>query len=707
MCRILFTFPIVSGVSFVMRFPGLRLTRYQFLVLIAAQALLSYPAHALVASANAAPILVANDLGKGTVPLDGPWQFHLGDNPAWAAPSLDDSPWEQLTADQTWGAQSHPSYVGFAWYRRHIDIVPAPGAPPDIALLIPAVDDAYDLYWNGQLVAHVGKLPPYPVWYPFLPPQTFGLGAARSGVLALRVWKAPLGSNDTSELGGFEGLPLIGSPQAIAAVKGNLDFQWLRSRQIDFALTSLYGLVSFFSFLAWLRDRKQWLLFWMAGYTFSPFLAQILSGSNLPLPGYLALGLLQPTLMLQDISLWFVLLWLLELHNDAAITRFTRNAAIVFCVAFSLDGIAEVLWGILPPHFVQICDAILTTIFTPLELLPIVLVIAAVLRHSQLDYSRWAVAICAFIAEMIFVVRNAASQGVRYTHWHLTDKLNAPLFTLFGNPISPRILASMLLLVAIANAVVRSSIENRRRQNAIEQELQNARELQQVLVPETLPNLPGFTLTSAYRPAQEVGGDFFQIIPLEGGSALIFLGDVSGKGLKAAMAVSLIVGAARMVAEFTRSPAEILSGLNRRLYGRLQGGFATCVVMRLDPDGGCTIASAGHPAPFLNDGELPLPGALPLGITAAITYEESTFNLQIGDHFALYTDGLLEARSQAGELYGFARLRTLFATRPGAAQAAEAAVHFGQDDDITVLALTRLKMSEQTSLTQMPVPSQA
>ena len=90
-------------------------------------------------------------------------------------------------------------------------------------------------------------------------------------------------------------------------------------------------------------------------------------------------------------------------------------------------------------------------------------------------------------------------------------------------------------------------------------------------MPETLPTLPGFTLTSAYRPAQEVGGDFFQIIPLEGGSALIILGDVSGKGHKAAMAVSLIVGAARMVAEFTRSPAEILSGLNRRLYGRLQG----------------------------------------------------------------------------------------------------------------------------------------
>ena len=97
--------------------------------------------------------------------------------------------------------------------------------------------------------------------------------------------------------------------------------------------------------------------------------------------------------------------------------------------------------------------------------------------------------------------------------------------------------------------------------------------MQQVIIPEALPAIAGFTLTSAYKPALEVGGDFFQIIPLTGGSTLVVLGDVSGKGLKAAMAVSLIVGAIRMVADFTISPAEILAGLNRRLHGRLRGGF--------------------------------------------------------------------------------------------------------------------------------------
>jgi serine phosphatase RsbU (regulator of sigma subunit) len=164
---------------------------------------------------------------------------------------------------------------------------------------------------------------------------------------------------------------------------------------------------------------------------------------------------------------------------------------------------------------------------------------------------------------------------------------------------------------------------------------------------------------------------------------------VSGKGLRAAMAVSMIVGAVRTLAETTSSPAEILSGLNRRLSGRLQGGFATAIALRLDRDGSCTLACAGHPAPFVNAQEVAFPGALPLGITPTAVFEETRLKLNERDQLALYTDGLLEARSQSGELYSFDRLKALFATNPTAEQAAQAAVNFGQDDDITVLTLTR------------------
>jgi len=649
-------------------------------------------------SAPGAPKLVLDGLGKGTAPLDGPWQFHLGDDVSWAAPGADDSHWEQLSANKPWGQQGHARYYGFGWYRRHISIAPAPGAAPDIALYVPQIWDACEIYWNGVLVARYGKLPPRPIWYYQPPPRTFGLGPVRDGVLAFRVWKAPPVSFDSGDLGGFSDTPLVGSPEAVAARKAVSDYRWLRSRQFIWGLDSLYALVVLLSLLAWLRDRTQWVLFWIAGFCLGPLLITILLGLRIPWSFNFAIGMAQPCFGLIDLSLWFVLIWLLELHQNRGLIRWARVFAIIDITVTSLDGLLSLPF--LPTGWavqIEIADGIFTGIFTLLESFALVLVAYAVIKRRHLDLSRWLVAIFAFLTDMINVVRIASLQGERFTHWTLAEKISTPLFTVNGNPITANNIAQVLLLVSIVYAVYRYLVEDRRHRTALEQEFRNARELQQVLVPEALPTLPGFAVTSAYRPAQEVGGDFFQIIPLEGGSTLVILGDVSGKGLKAAMAVSLIVGAARMVAEYSTSPAEILAGLNRRLFGRLQGGFATCIALRLDPDGNCAISSAGHPSPFLNMMEMSLPGALPLGVQPTASYEETQIRLGVGDHFALYTDGLLEARSQTGELYSFARLERLFATHPNAAEATQAAVNFGQDDDITVLTLTRLASGEEST----------
>ena len=638
---------------------------------------------------------VIEGLGKDAIPLEGAWEFHLGDDPGWVSPSLDDSQWPRITADRTWGAQGYYAYTGFAWYRYHLAINPVSGGPKDLALLIPGIGDCYELYWNGILVGKNGKLPPNPTWYTTQPPQTFGLGHLQSGVLAVRVWKALLSSNDHGDVGGFEAMPVLGGPDAIAAHKAQIDFRWLRGRQFDFGLNSLYALVAFLSLLAWSRDRKQWLLLCMAGYTLSQPVGLLLANLRIQWPYSVSVGLLQPVLMIRDISLWFLLLLLLKLEESPRLMRVVRVWVWSFAAAFILDGIVSTAWGSAWSAQVQIADAILTMIYTPLEVLPIVLVIAAVVQRKRLDSARWIVAICAFTSEMISAVRNAAVQFVRYTHWTLADKLNEPLFVLNGNSITPRVFANTLLLLSVIYAVYRYSIEYRRQQAALEQEFKNAQELQQVLIPETLPSVPGFTVTSAYRPAQQVGGDFFQIISLEGGSTLVVLGDVSGKGLKAAMAVSLIVGAVRALADDYPTPAGLLTQLNRRLHGRLQGGFATCLILLLDADGTCALASAGHPAPYLNKQEIELPGALPLGASLSTAYIQKEFTVGPGDHFALYTDGLLEARSNTGELYGFERLEGLFDARTNATDATEAAVNFGQDDDITVLTLTRLASGEE------------
>jgi hypothetical protein len=642
-------------------------------------------------SPKPANTLALDSLGKDAVAIDGPWQFHLGDNPAWASPAFDDTQWEQLTADKTWGAQTHPSYTGFAWYRRSITITPAPGAGPDFALLIPAIDDAYQLYWNGVEIGHLGTMPPHLDVYQGVPPQTFGLGPVRSGVLAIRVYKLPLASNDPANLGGFEGLPLIGSPGAIAAAKGNIDFQWLRGQQFTFGLISLYALVSLLSFIAWMRDRDQWLLFWMTIFASMPALSVALVGLRLPLSFAPQQTLVQASIALREASGWFLLIWLMQLHEYRGLVRTTRILTIIGIIAATADGFLAILYpSVIGQTFYQIGDAILTCPALAFEAIPTVLVVFAIVKRKRLDSARWMVAGITFLNATLYWISNITAQGVRYTHWTVADKINAPLFTLNGNPFNVPTILRTLLFFSIVYAVIRYTIAERRRQATFELEIQNARELQQVLVPEAMPALAGFSLTSAYRPAQEVGGDFFQILPLENGSTLVVLGDVSGKGLRAAMAVSMIVGAVRTLVENSSSPAEILAGLNRRLVGRLQGGFATAIALRLDGDGSCTLACAGHPAPYVNDRELSFPGALPLGIAPNTTFEETRLQLRELDQLALYTDGLLEARSQSGELYSFDRLKTLFSTRPTADQAAQAAVNFGQDDDITVLTLTRL-----------------
>jgi hypothetical protein len=406
-----------------------------------------------------------------------------------------------------------------------------------------------------------------------------------------------------------------------------------------------------------------------------------------------------------NVSLWYLSCWLLDLRGNRRLMRLTQIAAFVAITAGVLDAAdCYFLWRTPYQLTAQITDAVFSLLYVPFGLWNLVPVSVALFGRRKLHLSRWLFASATAFSSTYYMVFVAAGEGRRFTHWNLADTLSAPFFQVLGSNVNMQTIADSCLLGSLVYAIYRFSAEGRDRQAALEQELQNARELQQVLIPESLPAIPGFSLTSAYRPALEVGGDFFQIISLADGSALIVLGDVSGKGLKAAMAVSLIVGLARALAPIFSDPGKLLAEVNDRLAGRLHGGFATALALRLDASGKCTIACAGHLPPIVNDRELELPGTLPLGIAAEASYEETELQLNPADRLALYTDGLLEARSATGELYGFDRLRTLFAAAPNADQAMEAAVAFGQDDDITVLTLTRLGV-EETSTAQFAEPA--
>jgi hypothetical protein len=649
-------------------------------------------------AATAAPTFTIRGVGSAAVPLDGPWEFHLGDDQAWSAPALNDSTWEQLSATKPWGSQTHYNYFGFAWYRCHIDVQPVAGAPLDLALFVPPIDDAYEIYWNGALIGHVGKFPPHLITYWRPPPFTFGLGPTRSGVMAIRVFHRPPGSFEPGTAGGFNAPPLIGSPAAIAGLKAANDYRFLHSHTYEFALLLLYTLVALLSLLAWLRNRNLRLLLWMSIFSSFPLVTFVLIAFRLPIPLYLGLSILQPLDSLGDISTWFLLLYLLQLDTNSRLYRWTRILAIISMTCQLLDG-AILVPDWYGPHVLtyQWIDAVLTVIQTATQFFPLLLLFFAFTSKNRLSASRWLVAIFAFLANILVVVKIGVEQGQRFTHWTIGQKIDNPLFTINANPFTINTLVSIGLFLSIVYAVYRYVVDQGQLQAAIAEEFKSAQELQRVLIPETLPQLPGYSVTSAYQPAQEVGGDFFQVLAKPSGAALILVGDVSGKGLKAAMTVSLIIGAFRTLAEFYDDPAEILTGLNRRLNGRLQNGFVTALILRVDPDGLCTFANAGHLSPFLNSTELTLPAALPLGLVPSASYETTTVQLAIDDRLTLYTDGLLEARNTTGELYGFDRVQTLFATRPEASTAIAAAVAFGQDDDITILTLTRLALGVKST----------
>jgi len=237
--------------------------------------------------------------------------------------------------------------------------------------------------------------------------------------------------------------------------------------------------------------------------------------------------------------------------------------------------------------------------------------------------------------------------------------------------------------------------EMSRQQAVFEGELAAAREVQQVILPEHVQAVPGFKVESIYQPAQQVGGDFFQVLPAGEGGLLVVVGDVAGKGLPAAMLVSVLVGAIRGVAQFTQVPAEILAALNERLIGRTHGSFSTALVAHISTNGIVTIANAGHLSPYLDGKEVELRGALPLGVVGDAAYETTHFNLAQGSRLTFYSDGVVEAQNKTGELFGFERGRAI-STQPAAA-IVEAAKEFGQEDDITVVTVERLAGGEESA----------
>jgi hypothetical protein len=604
------------------------------------------------------------------VKLGPDWLFAPGDNPAYASPNFDDSSWKDISTDKQlldYGYRDNP----YVWYRIHIHLRPG---TRNLTVGIIGVSGDYEVFANGNRIGDNGEMKnvllttqrgliAYPVQDSLLTPNG-------DLVLALRFALNRAGNKGrgTSEPLHSQSVYLVSQESAPIFV----NYVASHNAGPPFLLCGLglvVALVSFSLFLA-MRAQLEYLAISVYLFAAAAFMAVLVWISfNSTFPVYL---LMWVALCIEN----FALIEFVRLVLHLPRTRWLLALQVLSSLAFFVNPLNAIGIGSFYFYIAGFYLPVLIVKFV----LPVLLLrgwlrgnrdagvlLPAILIGSFADY--WSL-VCDLIS---------------FAHF-------APLypFLVFSLPLGSYSvdfyrLGDLIFYIAVLLFLVLRTVGLARDRARVAAELEAARIVQHVLIPEEIPATPGFILHSTYKPAGQVGGDFFQILPVTTGGVLVVIGDVSGKGMPAAMTVSLLVGTLRTLAHYTQSPSEILAAMNQRMLARSNGGFTTCLVLRADADGRLTIANAGHIAPYLVGKELPLENGLPLGLAAESTYAESTFQLAPNQQLSLLTDGVVEARDKSGALFGFER--TAAVSGKSADQIAKTAELFGQDDDITVLTL--------------------
>ncbi len=622
------------------------------------------------------------DLTSGRMPLvslDGLWRFHTGDNPAWADPTFDDSKWQLLRSDRDWASQGYPDYGGLAWYRFQV-VVPA--GMDHVSLLLPLIATCYEVFADGKLVGTYGKMPPNRMPYGgggnF---QAFSLPATqqtqRNILIAIRVWHWP-GWVKYGGGGPSSGDGLAGDSKLIDNYNGVYQgamFMWLASGQIVGLLETLAGLGALILFLLRVKEREY---LWFS-------LMMILSATNHWI----------------DTSIGFRV-WNIEIHDlvvqtaeagadFASILFFLQllqpkrtwllKAAMVSVALHLVDAFAGSLSG----SFLGVWfDTLVVTLCELVLYAWIIAVVFTSARQKSVDARLMIVpvSLSALVNLLDGVVWMTFTLGWQHKYGSYFFLIHSPFQVSLGDAVE------VLFLLAVFGILVLRFTRTRSQEERFASEVQAAQEVQQYFIPAQLPAIPGFKIESAYRPAREVGGDFFQVLPhAEDGSVLIVVGDVAGKGLQAGMLATLIVGAVRTAAKFTTDPAQVMALLNERLQGR---GLVTCMALNFERNGNVTLVNAGHLPPYLNGNELNVDESLPLGAIMETEFPVVHFKLAEGDSLMLMSDGIAEAQDAHGNLFGFEKISEMMSRPTTAAGLAAAAQDFGQEDDITVLTVARM-----------------
>ena len=633
-----------------------RMGWHQRQVLTFALVLLSLCAPALAA----APVEVTK-WRSGLIELNQGWLEHDGNEAEWSRPDFDDSAWTTVDLDDLGAARQ-----GWRWYRCRVNLGPD---QPGLRLLLAGGDGTYELFINGIPVPGLALRSSLLVRRPV--EAVFPIRDA-SGIFEIALRTRVPAAYAAWHLPQFTGVT-VGLPTAIEYERQALESQRLYGLATSICINLLLCLAGAGALALYAFQRTE------REYIFLGLYLLIFGTSNgLSMLQSAGLAPLSANFLIADPLIYAWVISQIEFTYSFARQRVSRIWR-AYEIAVLLPLMLSVLtWtGVFASDTYVLIEAAATA--------PVGLLLSALLfvwyRRGNRE-AGWLIfpSLAPALATALFDLGTASIT----LGWHSLNFLVEPIQV---GPIVLQLvdIGALLFLLSIVVVMFFRFTRVSREQARAAAELAAAQEIQRHLVPATLPSLPDYSIEAAYFPAREVGGDFYQVIPQTDGSILIVLGDVSGKGLGAAMTGTFAIGALHALAAEISDPPRLLSRLNREALRGKDSGFITCICVKLSPGGQMTISNAGHLSPYKNGEELTCEGGPPLGLFPDLVYSESRFEFNCGDSLTLLSDGVVEARNASDEMFGFDRTQAL-STR-SAFEIATAALEFGQEDDITVVRL--------------------
>jgi hypothetical protein len=615
-------------------------------------------------------LLPLGAFGQSTITIS-PQQcvWHAGDNPAWAAATLDEADWHPYSK---WKAEPSQPYY---WIRCHANLEPL-RTLTNRAIQIDLFS-AYQLFLNGVLIGRVGNLQSGISSHNTIRsyPNLLNLTPSSSSTIALRI-------TDRSIFFGVLIRNVAGSPAQIkAGDESTLDAQ--RAQIILAGLRRDAGIAVCYVVIAIVAFMLLALFFYDTART--EFLLLAITCLSLTLVRLIGFSI---TARLDYSSAASAVLSILS-------TAGVCLTEVPFFFALNRRRVPKVVWGVIGAVILVLISKIGNTlIFTNLMIDNL-----SDTLTGFIALGRSMIAIAGLLAFWPYKSISARIRplAILCLTWGTADLIyfgSESILAFSKEPdrfarwsaalIDARTFGTAGVIVALLALLFRDQRQITEERAFLAGEMQAASQIQRMLAPASLDCAPGLQIDVAFHPMREVGGDFYSCRVLPDGRERVLLGDVSGKGAAAAMTAAVLIGAAQR--REGDCPTALLKQLNLIMNDMRLSGFATCLCVEISADGRLTLANAGHLAPYCNGRELAMECGLPLGITPDAEYLESALQLNPGDSLTFLSDGVVEARKLGGELFGFERTRAI--SRQSAEEIAKAAQDFGQEDDITVLTLT-------------------